>query len=324
MARKSTCVSDNESEAAVFNVSKPGTIVRTRSSSKNVDCVPPKTGHVTKTKDQKGQKTVPKASKKAVGMIPFDEMDDPPQIKKKRKETGKRGELNNLAPPADQTQSSSQGVIETHFVEGDQVIKMRIEGDEEAMFLAESSEADQPISDIESEVEDEDDDISCSDNEDDQQKDSACEEQGDEQPLLLAQKQTGSNPTRDKIREIDDEMKTKMEKLEVLLIEGGLTESAKVLERCLKRTRKQKQPARKRVPPKKENPRPSSPAESNEVILNPRAGELRLNRNQNHGPCVVEVPSLETIYKNAVQKRISSLSEDADTSDLWCLLLLQV
>ena len=107
-------------------------------------------------------------------------------------------------------------------------------------------------------------------------------------------------------------MAVKLTQLKQMMIEGGLNESVNVVESCIGLTRKKPIKGKSRIP------RPAQPSTSHKPMEanNPSTQLKLLNGEQFRNNCVISNNSVETIYKNAVEKRTSgSSSDDLDDSD---------
>ena len=101
-------------------------------------------------------------------------------------------------------------------------------------------------------------------------------------------------------------MKEKLQELQALMVDGGLTESVKVIETCLEAAAKKSSETNRQVQPRQI----------------PNKGRAEVNVNQNHKAARVpnkitdlDSSSEETIYRNAVKKCNSNTSDEIDTSD---------
>ena len=186
------------------------------------------------------QQTTPKgrineAKKKiTAGKVVFDEINEitfNPQARGRSPKTALQ-----KGTPVKQRRGTPQSTKTTAtFVEGDQVMKMSVEPADEAIFETNyennASETEPSGRDVEtSGDQDTSESESSSGSEDDTDSDEASgthiDQLGEESECT----------PQGRISEIDQEMKDKMLELEKLMVEGGLTKSAKVLKRCMKAT----------------------------------------------------------------------------------------
>ena len=132
--------------------------------------------------------------------------------------------------------------------------------------------------------------------------------------------ETPDNRGSTTLQDIDDEMWKKLKEIHELIADGGLKNSEKMLKKCFDletgKTKIGKENNDKRFSlPNPEN-KLNSPA--GQVTVKKRArSNVGLNANQNATFCTAALArSTETFYKNAVEKRNSSSSEDGvDLSD---------
>ena len=184
--------------------------------------------------------------------------------------------------------------VQANFVEDDQLVLMEVHVGDESLFQMETSdsESDNPVPNTDS--------------------------QDGEDPNMLTMGSGRSTPAHDEeayefldsgpdpqvtnhrqcIQEIDEEMAEKLSELKSMMIEGGLTDSVRILQ----------------------NIKAVATNSGKKLAEGKKATRENKNKNTNAShrkitQIPVQVgPSEETIYKNAIEKRGSTSSEDNDTS----------
>ena len=174
--------------------------------------------------------------------------------------------------------------VETEFVEDEQIVQMEVEAEEETLFQTKSSSSEEKTPEYL------DDQASVSDHE------------------ITFTERTQSPPQRDKstkehIKDIDEEMLLKLEELQQLMTSGGLAASAKALE-SLKESARQKQAGKM-----------THKTKISEYMVNKNSNVTNFNGQANRPVIAHHDQSEETIYANAIEKRVSSSSDEIDTSD---------
>ena len=184
-------------------------------------------------------------------------------------------------------------LVETDFNEGDQILKLTV--DAEYSFAESESDEGEMI-----ESEDESDGLPTP--------------QSDENEL---DPHLTIKDTEAKMQEIDDEMSTKIMELHEYMKKSGLKKSIHMLEKCFKPGQGESHKFNRR--------------QSTGNIISKKLKDIRLslepnqeklcskNTNHNHAPPesnLTRSKSMETIYRNAIDKRMSSSSEECiDISD---------
>ena len=305
-------VSDEMVATEVANVNKSPRVIRTRSRTRSndaMDPINPSTSTIIGS-DASNKKA------KAKGKIVFDEMaksDDGSRKWKAAEKKIKPGGKTNSPKPKKAKKVPKKVKGAALFTEDEQVMSMKVASGDENLFHTESSESE--VSDGESDqqsMNDSDsDNYSSGNGEMSSSYDSSAESGSDSDS---GQEKSTKSPA-EKIKEIDRDMQTKMLELEAMMVEGSLTELAKVLRRCIDRE-KDKEKVGKQKPTtsdevkKKKNKPPKSDRHGKEAYSG--------NTNDNHKSATKSVtvtPSEETIYQKAVEKRNSSSSEGFNTSD---------
>ena len=221
--------------------------------------------------------------RKAQGKIVFDEMESNKRPKTKTK-VAKNVTVDQIADP-----DLDQLVI-AHFIEQDQEIVMEVHANEENCFPNE-------ISGDSSEFNSQSD----SDHDTEQNLDSQWE--SDDEPANETNGSQHISDAQEKINDIDKEMATKLNQLKEMMIQGGLTESVEAIEGCLKMTKSS------------QNNIEQGGNNSNTNATH-RTPKPHYNNKTNVQVNSKPSQSAETIYKNAVEKRISNSStEELDNSD---------
>ena len=178
--------------------------------------------------------------------------------------------------------------------EGEQLIQMEVQACEENYFDSEESEGEEQSSTEEvpsmTDVED---------SEHDSQKVTDNEELSQER----ATKSNQHAAMRQKIAQIDEEMSQKLNQLKEMMIQSGLTESVEVLNSCIQLN---------------QNPKQGTQFLNQDKDItnkNTNASVKKIHKRPDQTKVSHPSQSIETIYKNAVQKRVSSSSDKMDTSD---------
>ena len=183
----------------------------------------------------------------------------------------------------------------------DQLMQIEVNADEESFFQSEISEAEESENDQDSEIE-----FRSNDEDDSQAETSSQPEQSDDNQEELAK------TPQEKVREIDQEVANKLHELQAMMIQGGLTESVKILTKCLNQTPMDSVPEAKKTKMKEGNNfNTSNATQIQPEIISGGLGQIDKNPfNPHTRPCASE----STIYKNAVDKRVSSSSDEMDSS----------
>ena len=234
------------------------------------------------------------AKRKSQGVVEFDEIDFP---KRQRAEPSEKLRKTDK-PEAKVDPNNSEGPADITFHENDQEIQMEVEADED-VFDTESSVSDESESSYASDSADKG-ETSNQESDGALPSTSASDSQR-EQPAVSPVRQGAQA----RIQEIDAEMKEKLRELEKMMIQGGLTESVKVMEGLQKRI-------------------DGTPCQRSEGNVPHITFKEANNENQNatrRKTCngkmteVLAKLSEETIYNNAVQRQTSHSSDEVDTSD---------
>ena len=132
------------------------------------------------------------------------------------------------------------------------------------------------------------------------QEESDDEDSGHDYQAEMAQ------ANQEKLAMIDQEMKQKMLELEQLMVSSGLTESAKILERCMGMTEKRSEDG----PGNKNRKSNAGQFKNKKKKLQPEPdGNTNDNHHRQNIKELSNSQSEETIYHNAVEKRNSSSSD---------------
>ena len=277
-------------QQTVANVNNSPAKVRTRSRSKVND------------RKRFGSNALPPPNKrKADKHIAFDEMQvneaDPRQTQAKNKPTSKR--------VAGRNSQNSSATVEAQFLEGDQLMSMKVTDVEDSLYCTESSadeaDSEKDNSDQEDKEDENEIDFPGLDKSRDTQSDDNSEATEDTPATVQTPPCSRASSTQARIKEIDDEMKGKLMELHDLMLKGGLTESVEVLENCMKITTGKDSQNQTNSAKRKKGER----LESNNINDNHSQGREKSMESQ----------SEETIYRNAIAKCISSSSDEIDTSD---------
>ena len=143
-----------------------------------------------------------------------------------------------------------------------------------------------------------------------QSYESASDHDGDS--IQIAQLSDSEHERR--FKELDAEMSEKMQQIHQLMAGGGLTGATRFIEQNFHLTEDRVRPLIAAVPPKENGKAMRKFAKGNNG-LSPRQQNINVNHSASHN--LMELSqSMETIYHNAVEKRVSSSSEECvDISD---------
>ena len=183
------------------------------------------------------------------------------------------------------------------MAEGNKLIKLRVDADEDTFNSADSesegefSEHEQNYSSDKFSSEEENYDDESSDYSEEDPFEPSTSTSG--RPTTSAQPGENRDASANKLRELDEEMKLRLQEFQQLMSEQGLLQSVSVLEDCIKND----QPSR-RVAKRKGG-----------RFSNGNVNQNASNRSPRFAPQITH--SVETVYKNAIEKRTSSSSEDA-------------
>ena len=274
--------------------------------------------------------------------IVFDEMEGAKQSKRaKRSENlpvklAKVSARGSATTPTKKKQKNSgskpKDPVQADFIDGGQFMSMSVESAEETLFQTESSDDDDSEGNSSQSTKNTSDSDSTNSNSDENSNDSQSDDsEGEIEEERINTRQALPQAMKRKIQELDEGMVMKMEELEKLMVEGRLSESAKVLKRCMEANKKNA----RETPPQRISPhgqindqrRPSGLGKQEkrknhsgreDVDGQPKPISEFLNKNDNHKKSQtrpIELQSAETIYHNAVQKRSSTSSDEINTSD---------
>ena len=190
-----------DEELSIANVNKRK--VRTRSSSKPNDCDQPKDSRAAKITNQKVKETAVTQKRKAADNIMFDEMSESAANGSHKKAKSSSKTQRSKDGSNVQKGASTARITEAQFTEGEHLMKMRVEDEDDSLFLTDPLEG-EPLAEGSS---DEEDEQSIHSN-DGNQTELDYEDDTPEQhvpPIQTPKKYT----TKQTLQEIDEEMKEK-------------------------------------------------------------------------------------------------------------------
>ena len=230
---KTVGIKNNGNKSMVANVNKSPR-VHTRSRSKVVEPIAP----ANEAEIQGKIGVVSTGKKRTSNNVVFDEIANPP-IPSKRKVSDAESKKSLTGPVSKQRKQSSATKkkatnVQATFLEEDNLMRMSVESGDETMFNTESSDNESETRANKNDQFEQTDSSSDSSESSDSDMSGSEDSQSDEELGASLSDQQMNN--REKINKIDQEMVTKMQELEQLMLNEGLTESARVLERCLKAT----------------------------------------------------------------------------------------
>ena len=198
----------------------------------------------------------------------------------------------------------NENIVHVTFPEGDQEFEMTVNAEDESFYASNDEEADGEVSFHYSG------DGQTTQSEDSEEGRSTSENEAFED---AAEEAARPKSCKEKIKELDREMKQKLQELCNLMSEEGLQESVEMLDATFEV--EQDRP-RVRLPAGK-NSNANSNVKPGKISVQKLKNIRRTSYNQYPKDANVRsVPSEDTIYERAVNKRGSSSSEDANQQEL--------
>ena len=200
--------------------------------------------------------------------------------------------------------NGNENLVHVTFPDGDQEFEMRVNVEDESFYESNDEEADGEVSFHYSG------DGQTTEGEDSKEGRSTSEDENYGDTVAEFSK---PKSRKEKIKELDREMKQKLQELRNLMSEEGLQESVEMLDAMFEV--EQDRPQVRQTSGKNLNANSnvkSNKLSTQKLKYNRRASCDRYPRDTN----VKSVPSEDTIYERAVNKRGSSSSEDANQQDL--------